>query len=201
MISLVFGKYSSISSPFLIQLLLLDFHDVPQAISNISTMCTRSVRRVMQVDTWMNMGWRLLFRWICHVHWPLFLRPIWHHSLEFCYHILSLILIVLCHLIVTCRMKLNVMAVIQPDLDFRTFTSCVPPLHMHRQIIMPHNLVTQIMPKLTRSKIGKQLAFHRDQTSKGTVCTYILPQTLEPSPSLCLNPISIWKSAGGNMQG
>jgi len=50
-ISLVFSKYSSIFSPFLIQLLLLNFYNVPQAISNISTMCTRSVRRVMQLDT------------------------------------------------------------------------------------------------------------------------------------------------------
>jgi len=84
------------------------------------------------------------------------------------------------------------MGILQPDLDFRTFTWCVRPLHMHRQIIMSHNLVTEIMPKLTRSKIGIQLAFHRDQTSKSTFCTTILPQTLEPLPSLRWNPISIW---------
>ena len=83
-ISLVFGKYSSTSSSFLIQLLLLDFHDVPQAISNISTMCTRSVRKVMQLNTWMNMAWRLSFRLIRHAHWPLFLWHVWHHSLKFC---------------------------------------------------------------------------------------------------------------------
>ena len=53
------AKYSSTSSPFLFLLLLLDFHDVPQAISNISTMCTRSVRRVMQLDTWINLAWWL----------------------------------------------------------------------------------------------------------------------------------------------
>jgi hypothetical protein len=41
-ISQVFGKYSFTSSPFCMQLLLLDFYDVPQAISNISSMCTRS---------------------------------------------------------------------------------------------------------------------------------------------------------------
>ena len=45
--SIVFGKYSSTSSPFRIKLLLLDFNDVPYAISNISTMRARSVRRVM----------------------------------------------------------------------------------------------------------------------------------------------------------
>jgi len=83
-ISLVFGKYSSTSSPFLIELLLLDFHDVPQAISNISTMCTRSVRRVMQLDTWMNLAWWLSFRSIRHAHWPLCPWHIWHHSLKFC---------------------------------------------------------------------------------------------------------------------
>jgi len=83
-ISLVFGKYSSTSSPFLIQLLLLDFHDVPQTISNISTMCTRCVRRVMQLDTWMNTAWRLSFRSIRHAHRPLFLWHVWHHSLKFC---------------------------------------------------------------------------------------------------------------------
>jgi hypothetical protein len=43
----VFGKYSSTSSPFLIQLLHLDFHDVPYTMSNIATMFTRSVRRGM----------------------------------------------------------------------------------------------------------------------------------------------------------
>jgi len=83
-ISLVFCKSSSTCSPFLIQLLLLDFHDVPQAISNISTMCTRSVRRVMQLDTWMNFAWRLSFRLIRHVHWPVFLLHVWHDSLKFC---------------------------------------------------------------------------------------------------------------------
>jgi hypothetical protein len=66
---------------------------------------------------------------------------------------------------------------------------------------MSHNLVTEIKPKLTHSKIGKQLAFHRDQISKITVCATILPQMLEPSPSLRWNPISIWSLAGGYMQG
>jgi len=60
------------------------------------------------------------------------------------------------------------MAVLQPTLDFITFTLCVRLLHMHSRIIMSHNLVTEIKPKLTRSKMGKQLAFHRDLTSKST---------------------------------
>jgi len=83
-ISLVFSKYTSTSSPFLIQLHLLNFHDVPQAISNISTLCTRSLRRVMQLDGWMNLAWRLSFRSIRHAHWPLFQWHVWHHSLKFC---------------------------------------------------------------------------------------------------------------------
>jgi hypothetical protein len=58
--------------------------DVPQAISNISTMCTRSVRRVTQLDTSMNMAWRLSFRLVRQPHWPLFLWQIWNHSLRFC---------------------------------------------------------------------------------------------------------------------
>jgi len=114
-ISLVFSKVSSTSSPFLIQLLLLNFHDVPQAISNISTMCTRSVRRVMQLDTWMNSTWRLSFRSICRAHWPLCLWHVWHQSLKFCYHISSLILHLLSRLTVTCKWKLNVWAVLQCD--------------------------------------------------------------------------------------
>jgi len=191
-ISLVFGKYSSTSSPFLIRLFLLDFHDVLQEISNISPMCTRSVRRVMQFDTWMHLPWRMSFRSIRHAHWPLFLWNVWHRSLKFWYHISSLILLLHCHFIVTCRKKLLILAILQCDVNSRTFTWCIRPLHMQRQIIMSHNFVTEIKNKLTRSEIGKQLAFQRDRTSQITVCISILPQTQEPSPSLRRNPISIW---------
>jgi len=161
-------------------------------MSNISTMCTRSVRRVMQLVTWMNLALQLSFRSIRHAHWPLFLWHVWHHSLKFCSHILSLILHLLCHVTVTCKKKPKVMAVIQPNFDSRTFTWSVRPLHIHRRIIMSHNLVTQIKKKLTHSKISKQLAFHHDQMSKITVCTSIVEQTQELSPSLRQNPISIW---------
>jgi len=102
-----------------------------------------------------------------------------------------LILLFLCHLTVTCRIKLNVLAMLQCDLDSRTFTWYVRPLHMHRRIIMSHNLVTEIKKELTHSKIGKQLAFPHDEMSKISVCISILPQTQEPSPSLCRNPIAI----------
>jgi len=37
---------------------------------------------------------------------------------------------------------------------------------MHRRIIMSHNWVTEIKKKLSRSKIGQQLAFHQDMMWK-----------------------------------
>ena len=83
-ISLVFGKYSLTSSPLPIQLLLLDFHDVPQAISTIPTMCTGAVWGVMQLDTWMNLAWRLSLRSSRHAHWPLVLWHECYHSARFC---------------------------------------------------------------------------------------------------------------------
>ena len=66
------------------QHLLLDFHDVPSVISNIWTMCMRSVWRVMQLDTWMNVAWRWSCSQIRHHYWPLVLGHVWHHSLKFC---------------------------------------------------------------------------------------------------------------------
>jgi hypothetical protein len=155
-------------------------------------MCTSSVRIVMQLDTWMNSAWGLSIRSIRHAHWPLFLWHVWRHSLKFCWYISSLILLLHCYLTVTCREKPNVLAVLQSQLISRTSTWCVRPLYMHRWIIMTHTLVTEIKKKLTQSDIGKHLAFHRDKTSKITVCLSILPQMQEPSPSLCRNPISIW---------
>jgi hypothetical protein len=51
------------------------------------------------------------------------------------------------------------MTVLQPDLDSKTFKWYVRALHIHRRIIMSHNLVTEIKKMLTRSKIREQLAF------------------------------------------
>jgi len=153
-ISLLLGKYNTNSSQFLIQLLLPDLHDLPQAIWNIWTLCTRSVRRVMQLDTCMNLAWQLSFRSIRHAHWPLFLWHLSHHSLKFCYRILSLILLLNCHLTATCRKTPHVLAVLQAELESRTFRWCVRPLHMHRRIIMSHNFVTEFKKQLTCSEIG-----------------------------------------------
>jgi len=94
-----------------------------------------------------------------------------------------------------------VSTVLSPDLDSRTFTWCVRPLHKHRRIITSHNLVTEIKKKRTRSKSGKQIAFHQQMTSIITLCLSIPPLTQEPSPCLRLNPKSIWWLAGGYKQG
>jgi len=82
-VSLIFGKYISSSSPFLIELLLLDFHDAPCANSNISTLFMRSVLRVLQLDTWMNGAWWSCLRQIRHEHRLHFLWHVWHHSIKF----------------------------------------------------------------------------------------------------------------------
>jgi hypothetical protein len=155
-----FGKYSSTSLPFLIQLFLLNVPDIPHAMLNISTTCTRSVWRLMQFDTCMNAAWQSLFRQICIELWPFCLWHVWHHSLKYCLYISSPTVLLLCRLTVTCRSKLNVLAVIQCNWDSRTFTWCIQPLLMYRRIIMSHHLDIEINNKLTCSKIGKQIAFH-----------------------------------------
>jgi hypothetical protein len=63
---------------------------------------------------------------------------------------------------------------------------------MQSRNIMAQNLIPEIKIMLTRGKFGKQLAFHSDQTAKIPVCSGLLPQTQEPSPSLRRNLISIW---------
>ena len=52
--TLILNKYSLTSELVLIQLLYLDFHDVPWATFKMSTMCMRSERRVMKFDARMN---------------------------------------------------------------------------------------------------------------------------------------------------
>jgi len=74
-------------------------------------------------------------------------------------------------------------------------------MHMHRRIIKSHKMVTAIKKKLTRSEVGKKLAFPQDRTSKMTVCICLLRWTQVPSASLRLNRISIWSLAAGYMQG
>jgi len=94
-----------------------------------------------------------------------------------------------------------VLAVFPRDVHSRAFTRCVQPLHMHRGIIISHNLVTEIKKKVAPSKIDKQIAFHWDMTLKITVSQCIALQMQEPSPCLRPNPKSICSLAGGYWQG
>jgi len=96
---------------------------------------------------------------------------------------------------------MDLFALLQPDTDSRSCAWCVWPLHMHRQIIMSHNIVTGIKNKLTCSTFGKQIAFQWDMTSKIPICLTILPMTQEPLPWHCLNLISIWWLAGEDFCG
>jgi len=82
-------------------------------------------------------------------------------------------------------------AILQPDLNSGTLAWWVRRRHMHRRIIMSRNLVTKTQKKLTESKIGRQIAFHRDMTSKMSICVSIPPLAEEPSPCLRPNPICL----------
>jgi len=75
---------SPTSSPFLIQLLLLDFHDVPSAIFNSSTICRRSEPRVMKLAAWIDAACQLSFVRVSDMLWPLFQWVVWHHWLKLC---------------------------------------------------------------------------------------------------------------------
>ena len=55
-------------------------------------------------------------------------------------------------------------------------------MHIHRPIMVSHNLVTEIKDQLTCNKICTQIAFHRVMTSKSQICHFIPPMTQEPSP-------------------
>jgi len=190
------GKYSSTTLPFLIQLLLLNFHDVPDEILNISTMCTRSVRRVMQLVAWMNAVWRSSFRQIHIEHWQHFPWLVWHPSPKFCWYISSLMWLELSHLTIIGKQKSDMLVIVTPDSNSWPFAWSVRPLHLHRWIITSHNLVTEIKEKLICSTIGTQIAFHRDITSNIQICLFIRLLTQEPSPCLRPNPILIWWLAG-----
>jgi len=193
---LIFLSYTPTSPPFLIHLFAIDFHDILYAILIVSTMCTRSLWRVMQLDAWMNAAWWSSFRQIRIVHWRVLLWRVWHQSLKYCNSILSQLYFLLSHLTVIGKQVSSLLVILPPDLHSRTFGWCVPPLHMHRRIIVSHNLVTEVKKKLTSSKIGTQIEFHWDLTSKIVFGLSIPLVTQEPSSCLHPNPISIWGSAG-----
>jgi len=165
-------------------------------LSTIWIMCTRSVRRVMQLDPWINTAWQSSYRQIRIEHGPLLPWLVWHHSLKFCLYIWSAIFFLLSHLTLIGKQKSSWFAVLQHDLDSRTFAWYIRPLHMHRWIIMSYSLVTKIKKKMTHSKIGTQITFHWYVMSKMTISLSISLLTPEQSPSLRPNPISIWRLAG-----
>ena len=154
-------------------------------------MWTRSVRRVFQLNGWINLWLRSLDSQI----------GVEHMTAPSMTRITSLTWILLVYFVANIgfafsldikqKYQSNLMAFLQLDLGSRTFTWCVRPLHIHRWIIMSHNWVTEINKKLTGSTISTQIAFHQDMTSKITICISIRPMTAEPSQCLHLNPISI----------
>jgi len=81
--------YSPTSKHIFFQLVFPDFHDIPLAHSKISTMWSRSDRRVMQLAAWTNAAWWLPFIRVQTWHWPLVLWLVWHNRINFCYKALS----------------------------------------------------------------------------------------------------------------
>jgi hypothetical protein len=85
-----------------------------------------------------------------------------------------------------------VLAVLQPQLDSSTFGWCVPPLPIHSRINISYNMVTKMKTKLTRSKIGIHITFHRDMMLKIPIYLSIPLWTQEPLPWVCPNQKSYW---------
>jgi len=128
-------------------------------------MFTRPVRRVMQLDGWINTAWLSSCRQICIEHWQLLLWVVWHHSLEFCSYISSLILLLLSHLTLISKQKLswllscNLICILQlshgvfdpctctDKLPCRTIWSLTSRYSWH---------VTKLMYKLLLNKTGSQ---------------------------------------------
>jgi len=75
---------------------------------------------------------------------------------------------------------------LEPNREFRPAADT-----MHWWIIMSQNLVTEIMPKLTRSKIGIPIAFDGDMLSKIAICASRLLTMNTPLQFLRLEPIPV----------
>jgi len=121
--------------------------------------------RVMQSDAWTNAAWWRSFIPVCIGLWPLHLWLIWHHWLEFCSWILSLIEFQFSDLTATGRTISSALVVSQRDLESRPLAWTSRSLHIHREIIMSQNVVTVVTQMLTHSKIGTRIAFWRDTLS------------------------------------
>jgi len=155
-------------------------------------MCTRSVRRVMQVDAWINAAWQSSFSLICIQHSPLLLWPVWHHWLK----ILSVYFVTN----IAFAFSLN-----RNRLDNMKFVGCrstwfgVYNIAMARMTI-PHTLMNYHFSRFGHwnqkntdtYEYGTQIAYHRVMKSKIPIYPSILPLMQEPSPCLRPHPISIW---------
>jgi len=140
--ALPINLYSPISSPFLIQLILYDCCNLPKIVFKMWTMYTRSVHRVIQLDEWMHPIWQSSCIQVQYACWLLLQWLLWHHWLRCRLWMSSVIWILLSDLSVTGSTLPSLLAIYQLDLQSRSNTWPVRPLHMHRRITMSHNLVT-----------------------------------------------------------
>jgi len=88
----------------------------------------------------------------------------------------------------------SLLVILQPDLVSCTLAWHGRPLHIHKQIMMSHNLVTEIKKTLACSTVGTRIAFQIDMTSLIAICLSIPQAMHELSTFLCRNPISVWWS-------
>jgi len=81
------------------------------------------------------------------------------------------------------------------DIESRTVQWPFRHLHMHRQSIISHTMVTEIKNKLPCSTIDTCIGFQRDTQSKTESCLFSPPATHEPSPFLHRSLTSMCSSA------
>jgi len=79
------------------------------------------------------------------------------------------------------------------SLESRTFVRPLGPLHMHKRIIMAHNVVTEIQKILTCVKVDTPITFGADMSSITTCCTGCIQMTYKPIQYVHLNPFSVWQ--------
>jgi len=184
--------YSPTSSPFLIQLILLNFHDVTYRNFNFSNMCRRSERRVLELAAWINAAWQLSFIRIWDVLWPLVLWVVWYNWLTLCYQLWSQIQVLLYRLTVTGNTIYRSLFINQYNLESRRLAWLVWPLHTQWRNLLSHTLVTEIQKTLTCNKVGLQIAFTRVTSSKISIWLSTPPVMQVPSSCLRPNAISRW---------
>jgi len=110
------------------------------------------------------------------------------------------ILVLLSHLTVTGRSILRLVVVSRLDLVSRTFARAIPPLYMHRPILIHYDLFIEFETKLTCSKINTWIAIERNISSKQAVPLHQekWPYTMHNSYRSCFwagNSWHIWHMA------